>query len=109
MGSHHIKCKVERPLTLMGAAGAALVMSSAVLCAQTVVGGVTPSQRPAGAPQIESITRDAAWFRRALTGVSMPHPPSLRFLESQGEWHTPFTRAGMIGPYDIRRWHQATR
>lgn len=42
---------------------------------------------------------------RALTGVEPPYPASLRFLEDQGAWHTPFIHPGMTGPYDIRRWH----
>lgn len=42
---------------------------------------------------------------RALTGGEPPYPASLRFLEDQGAWHTPFTHPGMTGPYDIRRWH----
>jgi hypothetical protein len=106
MAIHFIKKNIVRRVARIEAAGAAFLMFTTGLCAQTVVGGITPSLRPAGAPQIESITRDTAWFRRALTGVSTPHPPSLRFLEHQGEWHTPFNRAGMTGPYDIRKWHR---
>jgi hypothetical protein len=109
MANHFIEENLASRAALIGAAGAAILMFTTGLCAQTVVGGITPSQRPAAAPQIESVTRDAAWFRRALTGVSTPHPPSLRFLEDQGEWHTPFNRAGMTGPYDIRRWHRPSR
>jgi hypothetical protein len=109
MAIQSIKEKVAQHVTRIGAAGIAVLMSTAGLCAQTVVGGITPSERPAGAPQIESISRDAAWFKRALTGVSTPHPPSLRFLDHQGEWHTPFNRAGMTGPYDIRKWHRSSR
>ena len=45
------------------------------------------------------------WYQRALTGVAPPYPSSLRFLEDQGEWYTPFNHPGMTGPYDIRRWH----
>ena len=109
MGIYQIKHNVERQLTLIGAAGVALAMSSAVLGAQTVVGGITPSIRPVDAPRIEHIARDESWFRQALTGVSTPFPPSLRFLDYQGEWHTPFNRPGMTGPYDIRRWHTPSR
>lgn len=109
MAIQFVKKSVRRRMAGIGASGTAFLMFTTGLCAQMVVGGITPSLRPAGAPQIENITRDKTWFRHALTGVSMPHPPSLRFLENQGEWHTPFNRAGMTGPYDIRRWHQSSR
>lgn len=71
------------------------------------IAGTTPWQRPAGAPVIEWVgQRDKAWFENALTGVSRPYPPSLYFLENQGNWHTPFKKPGMTGPYDLRGWHQ---
>jgi hypothetical protein len=38
--------------------------------------------------------------------VSQPYPASLRFLEDQGNWYTPFNRPGMLPPYDIRGWHR---
>ncbi|NWG40130.1 MAG: hypothetical protein HXY27_09255 [Hydrogenophilaceae bacterium] len=69
------------------------------------IAGLDPSVRPAGAPVITSYPKYAAWYRHALTGVVKPYPASLRFLESQGPWHTPFVRPGMTGPYDIRNWH----
>lgn len=70
------------------------------------IAGVDPSTRPAGAPSITSVEKDDAWYRRALTGISQPYPASLRFLEDQGNWYTPFNRPGMTRPYDIRGWHQ---
>jgi hypothetical protein len=73
------------------------------------VAGVRPWERPAGAPVITSFARSPAWFKRALTGISEPFPPSLRFLENQGAWYTPFNRPGMPGRYDIRGWHAAAR
>lgn len=69
------------------------------------IAGLEPSQRPEGAPAIREVQRDAEWYRRALTGISQPYPASLRFLEDQGNWYTPFNRPGMTGPYDIRGWH----
>ena len=69
------------------------------------VAGVMPSQRPAGAPVITQFEKDTAWYTQALHGVSRPYPASLRFLEDQGAWHTPFNRPGMPPPYDIRGWH----
>lgn len=69
------------------------------------VAGLHPDVRPPGAPRIDVFAKDAAWYRRALTGISTPYPFSLRFLESQGAWYTPFIVPGMTGPYDIRNWH----
>ena len=69
------------------------------------VAGTSPAERPAGAPTITTVTRAEQWYQRALTGVAPPYPSSLRFLEDQGEWYTPFNHPGMTGPYDIRRWH----
>lgn len=70
------------------------------------VAGLTPSQRPAAAPVITGMAKDAAWYQQALTGVTAPYPASLSFLEDQGAWFTPFVRPGMTGPYDIRHWHE---
>lgn len=70
-----------------------------------VVGGITPSQRPAGFPAIRGIHNGTDWYRRALTGVTEPYPQSLVFLDHQGEWYTPFTRPGMPAVYDLRGWH----
>lgn len=90
-----------------------LVLSIAILTSAPVHGetagpfiaGVAPYQRPAGAPVITEYHKDAAWFAQALHGIEPPFPYSLRFLESQGAWFTPFRRPGMTGPYDIRNWH----
>jgi hypothetical protein len=70
------------------------------------IAGMTPWQRPAGAPVISQVVRTPAWYEQALTGISQPFPYSLRFLEDQGNWYTPFNRPGMPGRYDIRGWHQ---
>ena len=70
------------------------------------IAGVTPYQRPAGAPVIQWVQHDRAWFEHALTGIQRPYPRSLYFLDNQGNWYTPFTRPGMTPPYDIRGWHQ---
>ncbi|MEZ5839581.1 MAG: hypothetical protein R3D02_03850 [Hyphomicrobiales bacterium] len=88
--------------------GAGLVGASLAGAAEDgFVAGSTPDQRPAGAPVIEKVEHDKAWYAHALTGVVPPYPPSLNFLDRQGEWYTPFTRPGMPGPYDIRGWHKA--
>ena len=91
-----------------------LAMSLLLLSATTValaaddlrIAGTQPSERPAGAPQITTVDHPGTWYTQALQGVSKPYPWSLRFLEDQGNWHTPFNRPGMTGRYDIRGWHQ---
>ncbi len=45
---------------------------------------------------------------RGFQGIEGVPPASLERLKgSQGEWYTPFSRAGMSGPYDLRGWHRA--
>lgn len=70
------------------------------------VAGVKPYERPLGAPTITQVNKDGAWYTQALQGVEKPYPNSLRFLEDQGNWYTPFNRPGMTAPYDIRHWHK---
>jgi len=70
------------------------------------IAGTAPHQRPAGAPVIKEMKKDKAWYDKAVTGVSRPFPWSMKFLENQGNWYSPFTRAGMTGGYDIRGWHK---
>jgi len=84
----------------------ALVGITAAADGDDPVAGLAPDVRPAGAPRIEIYAKDGAWYRQALHGVLPPYPASLRFLEDQGAWHTPFTVPGMTGPYDIRNWHR---
>ena len=69
------------------------------------VAGVTPYQRPENAPLITQVSKSNDWYAKALHGVDIPYPASLKFLESQGNWYTPFTRKGMTGRYDLRGWH----
>ena len=88
-------------LTVLGAwAGESIGAETAV------VAGTQPDRRPEGAPVAVAPTKDQAWYTRALRGVEGPPPPSLRWLEDQGGWYTPFYRPGMTGPYDIRGLHQ---
>lgn len=70
-----------------------------------IIAGLTPHLRPTDAPRISNYEKSADWYRQSLTGLTAPYPASLRFLEDQGAWHTPFTRPGMTGRYDIRNWH----
>ncbi len=70
------------------------------------VGGTTPSVRPPGAPVVRQFDKPAGWYTKALTGVVPPYPGSLRFLEDQANWYTPFDHPGMIAPYDLRNLHK---
>ena len=83
-----------------------LVVAAAAANAGTPIAGADPSQRPVDAPRITVVDRTGQWYIGALHGVTRPYPHSLRFLEDQGNWYTPFTRPGMPGRYDIRGWHQ---
>jgi len=73
---------------------------------QYPIAGVTPYQRPTNAPMITVFKKDKIWYDEALHGVTRPYPSSLRFLEDQGAWSTPFNKPGMPTPYDIRGWHR---
>ena len=79
--------------------------AGATSAAEYPVAGVKPYERPEGAPVISQVHRDRTWYIRAVQGIAQPYPESLRFLESQGNWSTPFNQPGMTGPYDIRGWH----
>ena len=69
------------------------------------IAGENPDQRPAGAPvKSDTEKKDNAWYGDALFGVTQPFPRSLKFLESQGDWYTPFSHPGMPGRYDLRGW-----
>ena len=79
---------------------------SQTLSADIPIAGVKPHERPQHAPAITAVTRNADWYKRALTGISRPYPASLRFLEAQGNWYTPFIHPGATSPYDLRGWHR---
>lgn len=96
----------EHPRSIRLIACVLLGAVSAPICAETPVAGLKPDARPEGAPTIEAVDNGANWYRQALTGITGPYPRSLGFLESQGNWYTPFNHPGMTGLYDIRRWHR---
>ena len=81
-----------------------LSLLAGTAAAEFPVAGTQPYARPVGAPTLTSVTRDKGWFERATHGISQPIPPSLRWLDDQGNWYTPFARPGMPPPYDIRGW-----
>lgn len=85
------------------------VLTGSGLAQDYPVAGTAPDARPPEAPRLESFAKDGAWYRRALTGITPPYPASLRFLEDQGAWYTPFNVPGMTGRYDIRTWHAPLR
>jgi len=91
---------------MLGAALACAGGSAAGASSDVFIAGVRPFERPAGAPVVKEYRKDAEWYRRALTGISQPYPWSLKFLEDQGPWYTPFIHPGMLPPYDIRGWHR---
>ena len=68
------------------------------------IAGIQPDRRPEGAPVLSKAVKTDGWYERALTGIEPPYPGSLRFLEDQGAWYTPFDHPGMPGRYDIRGW-----
>lgn len=86
-----------------------MMISSAVARADQFVAGVDSSQRPPSAPVISAPQKGADWQATALRGVSDPKPASLKFLNDQGAWYTPFNHPGMPGFYDIRGLHGAKR
>ena len=73
--------------------------------AASTVAGLAPFERPEGAPVVTQFQPSPEWRAKALHGVSAPIPPTLKFLDDQGPWYSPFTQPGMPGRYDIRGWH----
>jgi hypothetical protein len=73
--------------------------------AAITVAGLAPFERPEGAPVVTEFRPSPEWRTKALQGVSAPIPPTLKFLDDQGAWYSPFIQPGMPGRYDIRGWH----
>lgn len=72
---------------------------------QYPIAGVTPDQRPAGAPVILEFVKPKGWEQQFTYGVTAPYPASLSWRADQGAWFTPFNHPGMTGRYDLRGWH----
>lgn len=100
-----ISGRAVRAQCVTAALWAGLLLPGATAAADTLVAGTTPERRPEGAPRVATAVRPPNWHASATTGIEKPHPPSLRFLNDQGSWFTPFTMRGMTGPYDIRGLH----
>ncbi len=66
------------------------------------IAGTNPNQRPAHAPVIDKFSKPSGWYDHALKGITQPYPYSLKFLEDQGAWYTPFNHPSTTGRYDIR-------
>jgi hypothetical protein len=97
-----------KKLTITAAALIGVVSGQGLVAAEDggyPIAGTQPSERPVGAPVIREVRKPEGWYGRALTGISEPYPASLRFLEDQGNWYTPFNHPGMRGRYDIRHWY----
>ena len=93
------------------AAACALGLSSLALpaiAAEPFVAGTAPDQRPPSAPHLATFNQTPETLAKATAGISQPLPPTLKFLNDQGAWYTPFNRPGMPGLYDIRGLHAAT-
>lgn len=87
-------------------ASAADIAANNAAPAPSFVAGTAPSVRRPDAPALAAVAKDARWYQTALSGVDTPFPTSLKFLDDQGNWYTPFTQPGMTGRYDLRRWHR---
>ncbi len=74
--------------------------------AKSFIAGAQPDRRPESAPKIRHFEKPADWYDQALKGIKQPYPYSLKFLEDQGSWYTPFNRPNTTGPYDIRGLYQ---
>ena len=61
------------------------------------VAGLTPYERPAGAPLIKTLARTPEQTARLTAGVAQPLPLGIEWLKDQGAWYNPFTRPGMVG------------
>ncbi len=95
-------------LALQLAIGLSLVATAGWSMAEPLyIAGTAPDARPELAPVQTQYVKGASWYCRATTGIERPMPASLRFLEDQEGWYSPFIVAGMTGRYDIRNWHAA--
>ena len=96
---------IMRSVVKGGISGGAILLSSVAYAAYPIA-GLAPDQRPAGAPVIEWVQHDKAWYENALTGITPPYPKSLYILDNQGYCYTPFNHPGIPGYYDIRGWYR---
>ena len=87
---------------------AVLCLGDAGNAAEMFISGGQPDRRPEGAPKITTMTKDAKWEAKYLTGVVAPAPTTLG-LKDQGRWYTPFENRGMTPPYDPRGWWTAQK
>lgn len=87
-----------------GVSGLLLAVGGAAgLASAAPVAGLSPSERPAGAPVIRKPMVSPERAARLTQGVDQPLPRGLEFLKDQGAWYTPFGHAGLAAPYDLRQ------
>ncbi len=91
--------------TIIATTGWMLAIGVGGAAAEPFIAGLLPDQRPPSAPRITDHVAPTDWRERALHGIGEPIPPSLRFIDDQGAWFTPFDHPGMTGRFDIRGWH----
>lgn len=96
---------MTKQIKRLGLLAALCLPCLSVVADEAAIVGGAPDARPANAPRSTQFAKSADWYCRALTGIERPYPVSLRFLEDQGGWYSPFNVAGMTGRYDLRNWH----
>src|SRR5512134_3419672 len=80
-----------------GASGTMWAQENPAVAEGTVsVAGLLPFERPQGAPNLGGFPQTGEWRAKTLRGISEPLPPSLKFIDSQGAWYTPFDHPGML-------------
>ncbi len=95
--------KLALGLLIIAAVGAGQVCAED---APAYIGGMAPDHRREDVPIVKAA--QAPDKNSALRGIDQPPPASLEsVVEDQGAWYTPFTRPGMTGRYDIRKYHEA--
>lgn len=85
----------------------AMLAATPCVASDYPIAGLTPNQRPAGAPTIVVFKPGPDWEKNMFFGISQPLPGGLGWVSDQGAWYTPFNRPGMAPPYDPRGWRKS--
>lgn len=97
-----------RCILLLACANLAPPAIAAETVAPYPVAGLTPHERPQGAPSL----RDDGHAKPVARPhwIPSPPPPGLGFIEKPGAWYSPFFHPGVPAPYDVHGSHrQLTR